>query len=48
MNVMDYIEFASTGNAVDFGDTDRTTGSSSAAKEARSMCGVSNGHGGLG
>ena len=47
-NVIDYIQFASTGNALDFGDTDRTTGSSNASKEARSMCGISNGHGGLG
>ena len=45
---MDYVTISSTGNAVDFGDTDRTTGSSNASKEARSMCGISNGHGGLG
>ena len=47
-DVIDYVNIMSVGNALDFGDTDRTTGSSNASKEARSMCGISNGHGGLG
>ena len=38
-NVIEYVEIATTGNAVDFGDADSGT--------IQSAGGVSNGHGGL-
>ena len=47
-NTIDYVQIMSTGNAINFGDTDRTTGTGGNANEAGKMCGVSNGHGGLG
>ena len=47
-NTIDYVQIMTTGNAVDFGDTDRTTGTGGSANEAANMCGISNGHGGLG
>ena len=40
VNTIDYIQFANTGNAVDFGDT--------AVTVLRNCSGTSNGHGGLG
>ena len=48
VNIIDYVQIMSTGNAIDFGDHDRTTGTGGPAHESGNICGVSNGHGGLG
>ena len=48
VNTIDYVQIMTKGNAVDFGDHDRTTGTGGAAHESGNICGVSNGHGGLG